>query len=142
MNKASAIGKPIYFRFYRILCIVLGSIIIVGISMLLLLLFTPGMKEILEGAGLTHAKLYILFATSVLFLIASIGLFKFKEAARIMIIIYSLWSLVESLYYYFLGFSSTPFISFANLLEIILFIIYVMIAVYFSKKDVRAYINA
>ncbi len=110
--------------------------------MMLLFLFTPGMKEILEGAGMTPPKVYVLFAASILFLIASIGLFKFKEAARKIIIIYALWSVVQSLYYYFIGFSAMPFISLPNLLSLLLIGFEVMIAIYYFRKDVKAYINA
>jgi hypothetical protein len=142
MNKE--IRRPKYFLFYRILCIALGGMIVVGSCMMILFLFTPGMREMLEGAGLTLPKAYVLFSTSVLFLIASIGLFKFKDAARKLIIIYMLWSFVQSLYYYFLGFSAIPFMSLPNLEAIILMVLVLelLIAIYFFRKDVKAYINA
>lgn len=140
MNKENP--RPRHFLFYRILCIALGGMIVVGSCMMILLLFTPGMREMLEGAGLTLPKAYVLFSTSVLFLIASIGLFKFKDAARKLIIFYMLWSFVQSLYYYFLGFSAIPFMSLPNLEAITLMVLELLIAIYFFRKDVKAYINA
>jgi hypothetical protein len=95
-----------------------------------------------EAQGQTSFMTVIGLVQNIALLIASIWIFKLKEIGRIVIIVCTLWSLIQTVYYYLPVITVIPFLSFSSLLTISLCIVNILILVYFVRRDVKAYISA
>ena len=148
-NKEQSL-RPKYFNLFRGLCIFLSSIGLFGITILLILLiFSSTFKERPEVMGYSTLKIILDAIRTVIFFIASVWLLNLKELGRKLIIICTVWSLIQSIYNTFLSFMSymtadivgnypVNVFSFFIIIHIILdfFIIY-----YFLRKDVKAFLK-
>jgi hypothetical protein len=141
MNTAAQV-RPKFFTLFRVVCILLGCIGIFGSGILLLMSSIPPTKAMFEAQGQTSFMTVIGLVQNIALLIASIWIFKLKEIGRIVIIVCTLWSLIQTVYYYLPVITVIPFLSFSSLLTISLCIVNILILVYFVRRDVKAYISA
>jgi hypothetical protein len=142
MSEARSTTKPKFFTFFRVICIVLGCIGIIGSGILILMSYIPSTKAMFEAQGQTSLLTLIGLIQNAALLIASIWIFKLKEVGRILIIACTLWSLLQTVYYYMPVVTVIPLLSFSSLLTISLCIVNVLILIYFMRRDVKAYVVA
>ncbi len=141
MNTTAGV-RPKLFTLFRVICILLGCIGIIGSAILLLMTSIPSTKAMFEAQGQTSLLTVVGLVQNVALLIASIWIFKLKEIGRIVIIVCTLWSLLQTVYYYMPVIKEIPFLSFSSLLTISLCVVNILILIYFMRREVKTYIVA
>jgi hypothetical protein len=138
MNESS-LSRPKYFTLIRVVCALLGCVGLFGTALLFLLSNIPATKAIL---GKVVLKDIIWLFQSIGLIVASLWIFKLKEVGRIVILVCAAWSLLQTVYDYLRFMREIPFMSLPSLLFITLCFVNVLIFIYFSRSDIKAYVNA
>ena len=141
MTTLISIARPKFFTFFRIVCIFLGGIGIIGSAILLLMSTMPQMKAMVDVKGGISVSDMIWIMQSLTLIVAGIWIFKLKEIGRISILICVSYSLIMTIYYYLPVASTIPLFDLASLLVISLCLINALIFIFFMRRDVKVYIK-
>ena len=142
MKTSTADIRPKFFTLFRGVCIILGSLGLIGSALVLLMSTMPQMKAMFEAQGDTSFSDVIWLIQSLTLIIAGVWILKLKEIGRISILICTIYSVVTTIYYYLPVASAFPILSLPTLVVISLSLVNVLIFVYFMRRDVKAFIIA